>query len=801
MTAKDGLSGVNDPVLKDLIWDQDQDGLKNLLTSLQNQNAIAKAWTADFQDLFGLGEYVGSGTEQSAVFRAVVGSLEASIQLGTRTTGTIVTTNDALTAVVTKDNQKLPWTDPKNAVNLASLLTSLRNQNTLAKNWDSFKDIFGIEKTYAGKKVTTAVFRALMGELEASIKLGTRTQGYVVTAKDDLSGVNDPVLKDLIWDQDQDGLKNLLTSLQNQNAIAKAWTADFQDLFGLGEYVGSGTEQSAVFRAVVGSLEASIQLGTRTTGTIVTTNDALTAVVTKDNQKLPWTDPKNAVNLASLLTSLRNQNTLAKNWDSFKDIFGIEKTYAGKKVTTAVFRALMGELEASIKLGTRTQGYVVTAKDDLSGVNDPVLKDLIWDQDQDGLKNLLTSLQNQNAIAKAWTADFQDLFGLGEYVGSGTEQSAVFRAVVGSLEASIQLGTRTTGTIVTTNDALTAVVTKDNQKLPWTDPKNAVNLASLLTSLRNQNTLAKNWDSFKDIFGIEKTYAGKKVTTAVFRALMGELEASIKLGTRTQGYVVTAKDDLSGVNDPVLKDLIWDQDQDGLKNLLTSLQNQNAIAKAWTADFQDLFGLGEYVGSGTEQSAVFRAVVGSLEASIQLGTRTTGTIVTTNDALTAVVTKDNQKLPWTDPKNAVNLASLLTSLRNQNTLAKNWDSFKDIFGIEKTYAGKKVTTAVFRALMGELESQVILGNRTTGIFVGLKDDLSDVTRNPGALVFTSINQVLASLQTQEAILSQIWNGSDTMGLSSGRILRSTTPKISAIGRFWRLWPIRWAQGIITVRNC
>ena len=124
----------------------------------------------------------------------------------------------------------------------------------------------------------------MVSELEASIKLGNRDKGTIVTTDDGLTAIIKTPDQALIWDQDENGLANLILSLQNQDALVSAWS-DFSLIFGLGAYSGSGTPQSAVFRALVGELEASITLGTRTKGTVVTTDDALqTATQDADRQ-------------------------------------------------------------------------------------------------------------------------------------------------------------------------------------------------------------------------------------------------------------------------------------------------------------------------------------------------------------------------------------------------------------------------------------------------------------------------------------------------------------------------------------
>ena len=94
----------------------------------------------------------------------------------------------------------------------------------------------------------------------------------------------------------------------------------------------------------------------------------------------------------------------------------------------------------------------------------------------------------------------------------------------------------------------------------------------------------------------------------MFRALLGELEASIIVGNRTTGLVVTAMDNLSGLNPPVRQNLIWTD----VSQLLQSLSNQSQLADQYNS-YQQIFGIGTYNG----KDPVKRALIGELESSIQ----------------------------------------------------------------------------------------------------------------------------------------------------------------------------------------
>ena len=187
-----------------------------------------------------------------------------------------------------------------------------------------------------------------------------------------------------------------------------------------------------------------------------------------------------------------------------------------------------------------------------------------------------------------------DIFGLGAYQGNANsgasrsifssrargaavtgQQSAVFRALprrAGSVDP--------TGLAENGHDrryaerrALTKATKTDGQDLVWNDPDNAVNLKNLIQSLKNQSALADEFKNYSVVFGLGDTYVGSGTDqSAIFRALIGQLEASIKLGTRTTGTVVTPLDDLSGVMKATKQDLIWDEDNNGLANLISSLK-------------------------------------------------------------------------------------------------------------------------------------------------------------------------------------------------------------------------------------
>ena len=186
-----------------------------------------------WQSIFG---FVGDYKAENPLFRAVLSELSSQIKLYDRQTGVIVTTNNALTRIIKSDNkQPLVWEI------VDQLLLSLYNQAEIVKHFGDWGILFGLG-VYTGNQ---PVQRALVAELEASIKLGPRVKGNVITAKDDLSGVNEPVSQDLIWDQNNGGLMNLLQSLDNQERAGQA-VEELQAGFSVWRdtYVGSGTEQA-----------------------------------------------------------------------------------------------------------------------------------------------------------------------------------------------------------------------------------------------------------------------------------------------------------------------------------------------------------------------------------------------------------------------------------------------------------------------------------------------------------------------------------------------------------------------------
>ena len=83
----------------------------------------------------------------------------------------MVTTNDVDGGV--KANQ-VAWTIRRTS-ELASLLTSLGTRSTWRRIWIVSRR-FGMDEDLSGQEVTT-VLRAIMGELESSIKVGTRPRG------------------------------------------------------------------------------------------------------------------------------------------------------------------------------------------------------------------------------------------------------------------------------------------------------------------------------------------------------------------------------------------------------------------------------------------------------------------------------------------------------------------------------------------------------------------------------------------------------------------------------------------------
>ena len=92
-----------------------------------------------------------------------------------------------------------------------------------------------------------------------------------------------------------------------------------------------------------------------------------------------------------------------------------------------------------------------------------------------------------------------------------------------------------------------------------------------------------------------------------------------------------------------------------------------------------------------------------------------------------------------------------------------YSDYAEIFRLGDYHA-----TKVQHALIASLESQVILGPRKTGIFVGLSDDLSAITRDPGDLVLPASIKCSPAC-AEKAVLDQVWNNSDVIGTIFGPI--------------------------------
>ena len=101
-----------------------------------------------------------------------------------------MTANDSLTGLNPRWRRRFSWTRK------GDLLTSLGNQAYLVANFDKFEYVFGWTGPYSAHD---PVQRAIIAELESSIKVGDRPAGTVVTANDSLTGLNPPVAATFSW--------------------------------------------------------------------------------------------------------------------------------------------------------------------------------------------------------------------------------------------------------------------------------------------------------------------------------------------------------------------------------------------------------------------------------------------------------------------------------------------------------------------------------------------------------------------------------------------------------------------------
>ena len=165
---------------------------------------------------------------------------------------------------------------PKQFPDWQSLKAVLDDQAEAVRQKSSWIEVFGIKDYVA----TDERNRAMLGLIASQVKRkGGPTTGLQLIARPDLSDA-DLVEGPLVFDN----IKDVLTDLANQSTLIDNFSK-WSSIFG---FTGNYDALNPVHRAIVSELASQIILGPRTTGTVITVNDDLTAIIETPNQPLIW---------------------------------------------------------------------------------------------------------------------------------------------------------------------------------------------------------------------------------------------------------------------------------------------------------------------------------------------------------------------------------------------------------------------------------------------------------------------------------------------------------------------------------
>ncbi|MFH1791038.1 MAG: hypothetical protein ABH885_03520, partial [Candidatus Omnitrophota bacterium] len=223
-------------------------------------------------------------------------------------------------------------------------------------------------------------------------------------------------------------------------------------------------------------------------------------------------------------------------------------------------------------------------------------------------------------------------------------------------------------------------------------------------------------------------------------------------GVRTTGSYTFPQDNFGGTY-TIDGDLVFTTAQE----IVSVLERQAEMIGEWST-FGAIFGIAQYDGT----NETHRALVSLLESQIKVtGKREDGTFLVPRDDLATVMTVTGNYIFTT-------AAQMIASLQRQNQIRQNWQYIKTIFGM----GDYMPTSELHRAILSSLESMIKIASvRETGVIVTPDDDLQGISKDPGALTFTTLQELLDSLARQETIVNS-WN--DIRGVFG--ITANYTPK-------------------------